>query len=192
MLKEAFFLLVSLCVAQSAVIKPSLQFPISAFANIKGSLTNETLNVTSHLTGKINFEQFTEDGGVFITVDLQFDMPIEDKTILRGIHIHSKVISNGDCSTAGGHWNPKKVTHGLLTSSVHHAGDLGNFMFTPEGLVHSEVRSFDLSLFGEESIIGRSVVVHQKIDDGGLGNAPSSKKSGNAGPKIACGSIVSA
>lgn len=66
---------------------------------------------------------------------------------------------------------------------------MGNFLYSPEGKVKAEVRSFDLSLYGEESIIGRSVVVHERMDDGGLGNAPSSKKSGNAGPKIACGTI---
>ncbi len=72
---------------------------------------------------------------------------------------------------------------------VHHAGDLGNFRFTPEGVCISEVRSFDLSLTGDESIINRSVVVHERIDDGGVGIDPSSIKTGNAGAKIACGTI---
>lgn len=94
------------------------------------------------------------------------------------------------CGTAGGHWNPRHVTHGLLNSLIHHAGDMGNFLYSPEGKARAEVRSFDLSLFGKESIIGRSVVVHENMDDGGLGHAPSSKKSGNAGSKIACGTIV--
>jgi len=51
------------------------------------------------------------------------------------------------------------------------------------------VRSFDLSLTGDESIINRSVVVHERIDDGGVGTDPSSIKTGNAGAKIACGTI---
>ena len=100
------------------------------------------------------------------------------------------IISTLGCNSAGGHWNPKKVTHGLLTSLVHHAGDLGNFEYSPTGKVFSEVRSFDLALFGSDSIINRSVVIHERLDDGGLGSAPSSKKSGNAGPKIACGTIL--
>lgn len=73
---------------------------------------------------------------------------------------------------------------------VHHAGDLGNFRFSPEGIAHAEVRSFDLSLFGKKSIVNRSVVVHMGMDDGGLGEVAASKNSGNAGPKIACGTIL--
>lgn len=52
------------------------------------------------------------------------------------------------------------------------------------------IRSFDITLYGDESIINRSVVVHERLDDGGLGDTAASKLSGNAGPKIACGTIV--
>ena len=49
-----------------------------------------------------------------------------------------------------------------------------------------------ISLAGENSIIGRSVVVHADIDDVGKGGHELSKTTGNAGACSACGEIGSA
>ena len=205
--------LVSLCVvSQAAVIRNVPQFPITAQAEIEGSLVSKETNETSKLTGTVRFEQMSEHGGVFVTTKLSFDKPSNIQSVLRGIHVHTAPIAQSkhlhllqnwfcffvnatpiyldkSCETAAGHWNPAGVTHGWLTSLVHHAGDLGNFRFSAEGVAQVEVRSFDLSLYGKNSIVNRSVVVHGGMDDGGLGNAPMSKTAGNAGPKIACGTI---
>lgn len=46
-----------------------------------------------------------------------------------------------------------------------------------------------MTLYGDHSIIGRSVVIHEKTDDLGKGGDEESKKTGNAGPRIACSVI---
>lgn len=48
----------------------------------------------------------------------------------------------------------------------------------------------NIALNGQYSIIGRSVALHQNMDDLGLGNNSASLVTGNSGARIACGVIV--
>ena len=47
-----------------------------------------------------------------------------------------------------------------------------------------------VKLDGENSVLGRSIVVHKNEDDLGLGNHPDSKTTGNSGERVACGVIA--
>ena len=101
----------------------------------------------------------------------------------HGLHIHEK----GDCSTAdaasaGAHFNPTQQHHGGPTTAEHHAGDLGNIEADSSGKAIVNWKG-KLSLSGTDSIIGKSVVVHEKEDD--LKTDPS----GNSGARVACGAI---
>ena len=83
------------------------------------------------------------------------------------------------------------MTHAGPEDEVRHVGDLGNVQAN-EG---ENVAVFDLEdrmirIYGvENSVIGRSVVCHAKQDDLGRGNDEESLKTGNAGARVACGTI---
>ena len=104
----------------------------------------------------------------------------------HGFHLHEK----GDCSapdaaSAGGHFNPTHQHHGGPDTAERHAGDLGNIEADSSGKAHVQWTG-KFSLSGADSIIGKSVVVHEKADD--LKTDPA----GNSGARIACGVIEAA
>jgi Cu-Zn family superoxide dismutase len=101
----------------------------------------------------------------------------------HGFHIHDK----GDCSapdavSAGPHFNPTHQHHGGPDTAERHSGDLGNIEADKSGKAHVHWKG-KLSLAGNDSIIGKSLVVHEKADD--LKSDPA----GNSGARIACGVI---
>ena len=93
--------------------------------------------------------------------------------------------------TAGGHFNPIGAPHGGPNDDFEnrHVGDLGNIIADENGKVDITLEDSFLSLRGEMSIIGRSVVVHADEDDLGKGMFSDSKTTGHAGARIACGVI---
>ena len=103
----------------------------------------------------------------------------------HGLHIHEK----GDCSapdaaSAGAHFNPAHSHHGGPDTAERHAGDFGNVEADASGKVHVELKDKNMKLSGPDSIMGKSVVVHEKEDD--LKTDPS----GNSGARVACGMIA--
>jgi Cu-Zn family superoxide dismutase len=75
--------------------------------------------------------------------------------------------------------------HGGPANLDHHTGDLGNIEADASGKAHLDWKG-KLSFTGKDSIIGRSIVVHEKEDD--LKTDPS----GNSGARVACGAILAA
>jgi superoxide dismutase, Cu-Zn family len=103
---------------------------------------------------------------------------------LHGFHVHEF----GDCSmkdgsSAGGHFNPTNMPHGGPDSPKHHEGDLGNLQADKAGMAKFLAKDKSLQLNGPYSIVGRSLIIHEKVDD--LKTQPS----GDSGKRIACGVI---
>ena len=96
--------------------------------------------------------------------------------------------SNG-CLSLAAHYNPFGETHGGPGACHRHVGDLGNLQADEEGVAEFEFIDNKIHLVGPHSIIGRSCVVHLFPDDLGEGENPESLKTGNAGPRIACGVV---
>lgn len=79
--------------------------------------------------------------------------------------------------------------HGSPTDAVRHVGDLGNLRVDEAGVAAYEFQDMLISLGGPRNILGRGVVIHEKADDFGRSDHPDSRKTGNAGGRIACGVI---
>jgi Cu-Zn family superoxide dismutase len=102
----------------------------------------------------------------------------------HGFHIHEF----GDCSSpdgkaAEGHFNPTNNPHAGHDAAQRHEGDMGNIEADSTGKAHLELTDNMMTMSGENSIIGRSVIVHEKADD--LKTQPT----GDAGGRVACGVI---
>ena len=92
--------------------------------------------------------------------------------------------------SAGPHFNLDGSTHGAPTDpkGERHAGDLGN-VEASGGIAKISISDSMISLSGERSIIGRTMVIHADVDDLGKGGHELSKSTGNAGARSACGVI---
>uniref|UniRef100_A0A2K5HBS3 Superoxide dismutase [Cu-Zn] n=1 Tax=Colobus angolensis palliatus TaxID=336983 RepID=A0A2K5HBS3_COLAP len=98
---------------------------------------------------------------------------------LHGFHVHH----------AGPHFNPLSRQHGGPKDEERHVGDLGNVTAGKDGVANVSFEDSVISLSGDHSIIGCTLVVHEKADDLGKGGNEESKKTGNAGSRLACGVI---
>ncbi len=133
----------------------------------------------STVTGKATFTELST-GGVRVHVHIEKAPPGT-----HGLHIHEK----GDCSdpeakSAGGHFNPADNPHAGPMDTRRHAGDLGNIEIKADGTGDLDISSDMVTVkAGPNSVVGRSVVFHEKEDD--LKTQPT----GNAGGRFGCGVI---
>lgn len=106
----------------------------------------------------------------------------------HGFHVHQ----TGECThgegdkhftTAGGHFNPANVEHACPPTEPRHAGDLGNIQVSG-GTGHLEQTSTLISLTGENSVVGKAIILHAKADD------CKTQPTGDAGDRLACGVVT--
>jgi len=139
----------------------------------------------SGVKGVVRFRQPSEGEAVTITARIE---GLKDG--LHGFHIHEFGNLSQGCITAGAHFNPLGKTHGGMSDTERHVGDMGN-VESRRGV--AELTAVDslrlIQLSGDNSVIGRSVIVHADPDDLGKGGFDDSKTTGHAGARLACGVI---
>ena len=166
------------CLTSTAPLRAAEHEHGEAWAAVKQAVAVLHATTGNKCQGTVRFTQ--EGDSVKVVADLEGLTPGQK----HAFHIHEF----GDCSSAdgasaGGHYNPEKHQHGLPTADSRHAGDLGNLEANNEGKAHYEITVKNISVAGlKNPIIGRGVIVHAKVDDGG-------QPVGNAGARIACGVI---
>jgi Cu-Zn family superoxide dismutase len=109
----------------------------------------------------------------------------------HAIHIHAAAKCEAPAfTTAGAHFNPDMKHHGMNNpeSPKPHDGDMPNFTVKQDGTAKLTVDNPQVTLGdGANSVFaggGTALMIHAKADD--LKSDPA----GNAGDRIACGTIV--
>ena len=133
---------------------------------------NSSLSVSRKgIVGKIIFTQ--HDDTVKVDVFLRGLTPNH----LHGFHVHDKGITDMSrslektCAECGGHFNPNNTKHGSVFNKnpyARHAGDLINNLYSNDQGCASVEFFDDLISLKHDSrfcIIGRSVVIHEDLDD---------------------------
>jgi Cu-Zn family superoxide dismutase len=121
---------------------------------------------------------------------------VEIKLNLKGlppgdhaVHIHQNAKCEAPAfTTAGGHFNPDMKKHGLQNPDGAHAGDMPNFTVTAKGTAKATVINKAVNLDDDMHSVfangGTALMIHAKADD------EKTDPAGNAGDRIACGTIT--
>jgi Cu-Zn family superoxide dismutase len=100
----------------------------------------------------------------------------------HGVHVHTVGRCDApDFASAGGHWNPGQMQHGLDNPKGHHAGDMPNLTVGADG---KGMLAYVLPGAKLDALLdadGAALVVHATTDD------QKTDPSGNSGGRIACG-----
>uniref|UniRef100_A0A2H4G7I9 Superoxide dismutase [Cu-Zn] n=1 Tax=Chilo suppressalis TaxID=168631 RepID=A0A2H4G7I9_CHISP len=156
----------------------------AAFAHHADGLhTAGVVLVGKEVNGAVTFTE-TEDHKVRVQGNITGMAPGE-----YGFHVHEKGDLRSGCASTGSHFNPENQPHGHPNDAARHVGDLGNIVFDEQKVSTFDFVDSQLALRGAHNIIGRAVVLHEKADDFGRSDHPDSRKTGNAGGRVACGVI---
>ncbi len=150
---------------------PVLRRRPDAHADISGGRENPRLR------GSARFYQTPQGVLVLVEVSGLPDRGRRCENDVFAIHIHS----GGSCAgtpgnpfaDAQGHYNPERCPHPA------HAGDMPP-LFSNNGYA---LQAFLTDRFTVREIVGRTVIIHDNVDDF------TSQPAGNAGERIACGVI---
>jgi Cu-Zn family superoxide dismutase len=148
----------------------------------RGSLVVSLKTSSGQDAGTASFKESKDGRQLSITLKLK-NLPFGP----RAVHIHQNPVCDApDFKGAGGHFNPDHKQHGMLNPMGHHNGDLPQNISIGEdhtGEVHFNVDYLTLAPGAPNSILGTSIMVHEKADD------MKTDPTGNAGNRIACGVI---
>jgi len=134
------------------------------------------------IKGSVLFSENNFDENIKIDIKIKGLKP----NSLHGFHVHEAGDLSDGCTSACNHFNPFKKLHGCPGVMERHVGDLGNIKSDSKGEAEYTITDDVIQLRGIRNIIGRCLIIHADPDDCGKGSNEDSKKTGNAGKRIAC------
>ena len=131
----------------------------------------------NEITGTVRFESVSD--GLKVTAEVSGGKPGK-----HAFHVHLL----GDCSgpdakTAGPHFDFEGSSLNPPPDIQRITGDLGELAVDPKGRAKYEATISKATLQGPFTILGRSVVVHERPND------PTKPPEGDTGARIACGVV---
>ena len=179
----AAVLAVSLAVFTAIVVAPHVPVAHAQGTMKKGVLTVPVKKSDGTAAGTATFKESKDGKELSVTVKLH-DIPFGE----HGVHIHANPTCDApDFKGAGGHFNPDSKQHGMDNPMGHHNGDLPKNISIGEdhmGEITYKVDYLTLAPGAPNSVLGHSIMVHEKADD------MKTDPTGNAGNRIACGVIT--
>ena len=165
------------------------------------------MNAICVFSGKINgtveFHQCFYEGNnnkinSLTNTKIHFKLSGFEPNTIHGCHIHNYGDLSDGCNSTCKHYNPYNKLHGSikLYGADRHVVDMCNNIISDDnGNVDFEYYDDLIDLIGNYSVIGRSVVIHDSVDDEGefrydggeIGKLSST--TGNSGGRIACAII---
>ncbi|XP_054165475.1 superoxide dismutase [Cu-Zn]-like [Oppia nitens] len=107
----------------------------------------------------------------------------------HGMHVHQWGDISLGCEKAGSHFDAHHAAHGARGSHAH-TGDFGNIVAADNGVARVNINDSFVELHGDNSIVGRAILVHEHRDDLGQGGNNKSLITGNAGSPVGCGVVA--
>ncbi|MEX2080528.1 MAG: superoxide dismutase family protein [Dehalococcoidia bacterium] len=147
------------------------------------TVTSTVLDSTGATVGSV---QLDEDAAGAIQVSITLEgLPAGP----HGVHFHAVGVCEGPgFTTAGGHFNPGALQHGLDNPAGAHAGDLEQIPESFDGSDTHVATTDRISLTGGTTYIGdadgTAMVIHAAADD------QVTDPTGNSGARIACAVVA--
>jgi len=147
-----------------------------------GTLVVPIKTSTGDDAGTASFKEAKDGKELTIAVKLK-NIPAGE----HAVHIHVNPVCDAPAfTTAGGHFNPDGKQHGTMNPMGHHNGDMPKNITVGDnkmGTITFKVDYLTLAAGAPNSVLGHSIMVHEKADD------MMTDPTGNAGTRIACGVI---
>lgn len=171
------------------MFKPFCGIVLASFLVASGAyaakpVTVKLADAKGQSVGTASISENKGGNGVTIKLNLMNLPPGE-----HAAHLHVNAKCEGPAfTTAGGHFNPGMKQHGKDNPMGSHAGDMANFTVGANGKAKVTLTNSMVNLgTGNNSLFtngGTALMIHAKPDD------YKTDPTGNAGDRIACGTIT--